>query len=77
MQYMHRVLQNTNYNGQSNIFILKMYVKHRNKTENIRQTNAYMARHTRGPGVKSCVTKSKAFIYQISGKCPFTSRVQL
>lgn len=54
-----------------------MYVKHRNKTENIRQTNAYMARHTRGPGVKSCVTKSKVFIYQISGKCPFTSRVQL
>lgn len=74
---MHRVLQNTNYNGQSNIFILKMYVKHRNKTENIRQTNAYMARRTWGLGVKSGVTKSKAFIYQISGKCPVTSRFQL
>lgn len=75
---MHRVLQNTNYNGQCNIFIKKkMYVKHRNKTANIRQTNAYMARRTWGLGVKSGVTKSKAFIYQILGKCPVTSRVQL
>lgn len=54
-----------------------MHVKLRNKSADIRQTNAYMTRRKRGPGVKSGATKSKAFIYQISGKCPFTSRIQL